>query len=120
MLKNPYYLTVVLLIWLTASLALRISYDIPKPLYNWLIATLIIRLIIRAIHATYQKNEKTSRITDVIVELFMIVISLGVIISIFLSKDFLWSDKLIFLIAELYLLIGVCVNLIKIRKKGRN
>ncbi|MET3210299.1 UNVERIFIED_CONTAM: putative ferric reductase [Paenibacillus sp. PvR008] len=55
-----------------------------------------------------------------IVELFMIVISLGVIISIFLSKDFLWSDKLIFLIAELYLLIGVCVNLIKIRKKGRN
>lgn len=120
MLKNPYYLTFVLLIWLTASLALRISYDIPNPLYNWLLVSLIIRLIIRSIHATYQKNDKTNRITDVIVELFMLVISLGVIISVFLSNDFSWSDKLIFLIVELYLLIGVCVNFIKFRKKGRN
>ncbi len=80
------------------------------------LALLIIRLIVRAIHATYQKNGKTSRITDCVVELFMLLISFGVTTSIFLNKDFLWSDQLIFLLAELYLLIGVCVNLI--RKKG--
>ncbi|MBP1308500.1 hypothetical protein A7311_25060 [Paenibacillus polymyxa] len=118
MLKNPYYLTFVLLVWLIASLVLRISYNYPNTLYNWLLASLIIRLIVRAIHATYQKNGKTSRITDWVVELFMLLISFGVIISIFSTKDFLWSDQLIFLLAELYLLIGVCVNLIKIRKKG--
>ncbi|WP_058829526.1 hypothetical protein [Paenibacillus polymyxa] len=120
MLKNPYYLTFVLLVWLIASLVLRISYNYPNTLYNWLLASLIIRLIVRAIHATYQKNEKISRITDRIVELFMLLISFGVIISIFSTKDFSWSDQLIFLLAELYLLIGVCVNIFEIRRKGQN
>ncbi len=47
MLKNPYYLTFVLLVWLIASLVLRISYNYPNTLYNWLLASLIIRLIVR-------------------------------------------------------------------------
>ncbi|WP_025675183.1 hypothetical protein [Paenibacillus polymyxa] len=120
MLKNPYYLTIVLLVWLIASLDLRISYSYPNALYNWLLALLIIRLIVRAIHATYQKNGMTNRITDWVVELFMLLISSGVIISIFSTKDFSGSDQLIFLLAELNLLIGVCVNIFEIRKKGQN
>ncbi|MET3211374.1 UNVERIFIED_CONTAM: hypothetical protein ABIC26_004341 [Paenibacillus sp. PvR008] len=119
MLKNPYYSIVLILIAFLATLTLRIVYNPSHFIYDWLMGTYAIRLIGRTIYEKYQDNQRTSIITDTIVELIMVIISFGVIIFIFVSQE-TWLHKLLFLIGELYFLIYSGVTFTEIRKKGRN
>lgn len=102
MLKNPIFL--ILIIFL-ATLTVRIVYNNPPHyIYDWLMGIYAIRLIGRTLYEKYQNKHRTSNVTDTIVEVIMVMISLGIILFLFMSQE-TWMHKLLFLIGESYFLI---------------
>ncbi len=117
MLKNPIFL--ILIIFL-ATLTVRIVYNNPPHyIYDWLMGTYAIRLIGRTMYEKYQNNHRTSIITDMIVELIMLMISFGIILFLFISQE-TWWHKSLFLIGESYFLIYSGITFKEILKKERN
>ena len=100
--KNPIFL--VLIIFL-ATLTVRIVYNNPPHyIYDWLMGIYAIRLIGRMLYEKYQIKHRSSNVTDTIVEVIMVMISLGIILFLFMSQE-TWIHKLLFLIGESYFLV---------------
>ncbi|AET58555.1 hypothetical protein HPL003_08960 [Paenibacillus terrae HPL-003] len=118
MLKT-YYPIILIWVGFLATLTLRIVYHPSIFIYDWLMGSYAIRLVGRTIYQKYQDNQRTSIITDTIVEVIMVIISFGVIIFIFMSQE-TWMHKLLFLIGESYFLIYSGITFKEIIKKGRN
>lgn len=63
-----------------------------------------IRLIGRMLYEKYQIKHRSSNVTDTIVEVIMVMISLGIILFLIMSQE-TWIHKLLFLIGESYFLV---------------
>ncbi|MDQ0496891.1 tryptophan-rich sensory protein [Paenibacillus brasilensis] len=101
-LKNPIFL--ILIIFL-ATLTVRIVYNNPPHyIYDWLMGIYAIRLISRTLYEKYQNKHRTSIVTDTVVEVIMVLISVGIILFLIMSQE-TWMHKLLFLIGETHFLI---------------
>ncbi|MBU9707601.1 hypothetical protein C1I59_09940 [Paenibacillus polymyxa] len=116
-LKNPIFL--ILIVFL-ATLTVRLVYNNPPHyIYDWLMGIYAIRLIGRTLYEKYQNKHRTSIVTDTVVEVIMVMISVGIILFLFMSQE-TWWHKLLFLIGESYFLIYSGYTFKEIIQKERN